>query len=554
VIDAIDEVFQAESDDDLVDEFTLRYLFPLDPTFHDAMEDYNSQDITLLLKNLRAFYDSIPDNSPIRTSIIRTLFHDLPAKFISSFLGVDISSVYKATSDEREVPELRFYLTQLEFLRNRLGEREKTLFDWFIVRCTVPSGRNKRYYRFGTPESMWLEYASYCMKLSEDYIDEKLFHEIRKRERVGIIKADIFMNPLKQELSSAKSHLEELEGTKKPWSAKVTSEINVARKLIADIEKRLEWCNQRKLAYKQAHGALENDPETAVITLDFYGTGKTTVSQGDHDGDLVDLIVVIATKEELELPESLLADQIEAVAPISSFAPDIAVKLITPVDRTPQRSYSKAPKEITSHVKSIKQQRMARKLAPLDTSDIKYVPALAYFHCISKKKLPGNISVKQTHDFLMYFLNFLLCTHNLLCDIGNFKIWSDGCGKHFKTYTSQFYISILQLKLEKKITWDFLPPNDAHNRADAQAGTFSQIINRAISNSFILTEIEHLLAISQHMKNCYKFEALHFDFPEHLSVSTKDSFIQDTFTISYGVPSKQWIGCEHKCQNKGTYI
>jgi hypothetical protein len=156
VIDAIDEVFQAESDDDLVDEFTLRYLFPLDPTFHDAMEDYNSQDITLLLKNLRAFYDSIPDNSPIRTSIIRTLFHDLPAKFISSFLGVDISSVYKATSDEREVPELRFYLTQLEFLRNRLGEREKTLFDWFIVRCTVPSGRNKRYYRFGTPDQCGL--------------------------------------------------------------------------------------------------------------------------------------------------------------------------------------------------------------------------------------------------------------------------------------------------------------------------------------------------------------------------------------------------------------
>jgi hypothetical protein len=154
----------------------------------------------------------------------------------------------------------------------------------------------------------------------------------------------------------------------------------------------------------------------------------------------------------------------------------------------------------------------------------------------------------------MYFLNFLFCKHNLLVDITKFSIWSDGCGKHFKTYTSQFYISTLQLELEKRITWDFLPPNDAHNRADAQAGSFSQIIKRAVNNTFILTEIEHLMAISKQMKNCYKFEAVHFDFPERLSVATKENFIQDTFSISYGEPSKQWIGCEHKCKNRGIYL
>jgi hypothetical protein len=182
--------------------------------------------------------------------------------------------------------------------------------------------------------------------------------------------------------------------------------------------------------------------------------------------------------------------------------------LISPVDRTTQSSYAKFPKQLTSHVRSIKQQRKQRKLAPVGVTDVnsKFVPALTYFHCVSKKKV-GKISVKQTHDYLMYFLNFLLSNHNLLIDFANYSIWSDGCGKHFKTYTSQFYISQFQLQLETKITWDFLPPHDAHNRADAQAGSFAQIIKRAVSNTFILNEIEHLMAISSHMKNCYKFEA-----------------------------------------------
>lgn len=548
---AIEEILEQEDDEDLVEEFRLEFLYPLDPNFAKEADDFNKNDISTLLSNVRAFYESIPENSPIRTSIIYTLFDDLPAKFISEFLRINLSSIYKALNPERVVHPLRFYLTQLEFLRNRLGERERTLFDWFIVRCIVPSGKNKRYYRHGTPESMWLEYAKYCTSLSEEFIDEKTFHEIRKKERVGILKGDIFISPLKHELAEAQNTLEQLRNKKKPHSQKVKSDISLAEKLIAEIESRLEWNEERKKAYQNAHRNLENDADTAVITLDFYGTGKTTVSLGDDDGDFVDLIVVIATKDELVLPKSFLDSQIEPVVPVSTFTPDIAKKLLLPKDRTPKSSYSKEPKAITSHMKLIKVQRTEKKLPPVEVTDAaRYVPHLTYFHCLSKKKL-GKISVKQTHDYLMYFLNFLFLKHKILLGISNWEIWSDGCSKHFKTYPSHYYISTLQLQLAVNISWDFLPPNDAHNRADAQAGSFSQIIQRAINNTFVLNEIGHLMEISKAMKNCYKFEAVYGDFPERLSVTTKDCFIQDTFTITYGAPTKEWTGCNHRCEDKG---
>lgn len=110
----------------------------------------------------------------------------------------------------------------------------------------------------------------------------------------------------------------------------------------------------------------------------------------------------------------------------------------------------------------------------------------------------------QTHDYLMYFLDLLL-------DIRVFdqheyiKIWSDGCSKHFKTYPTHYYLGALQERSNSVFSWHFLPPNDAHNRADAAAAHFSGTIRRAIKSSFLLNEIGHLAYISAHMKNWFVF-------------------------------------------------
>jgi len=54
------------------------------------------------------------------------------------------------------------------------------------------------------------------------------------------------------------------------------------------------------------------------------------------------------------------------------------------------------------------------------------------------------------------------------------KIWSDGCGKHFKTYPTHFYLAELQQEFSIELKWSFLPANDAHNRADGAAAHLAQ--------------------------------------------------------------------------------
>lgn len=51
------------------------------------------------------------------------------------------------------------------------------------------------------------------------------------------------------------------------------------------------------------------------------------------------------------------------------------------------------------------------------------------------------------------------------------------------------------------ISWHFLPPRDAHNRADAAAAHFSTQITKAIRVTCLLNEVGHLQFISQNMKN-----------------------------------------------------
>lgn len=110
-------------------------------------------------------------------------------------------------------------------------------------------------------------------------------------------------------------------------------------------------------------------------------------------------------------------------------------------------------------------------------------------------------NVSQTHDYVFWVLNFL-ADNGVFGGFGNVKIWSDGCSKHFKTYPTHYFIGSLQERLSTILfSWHFLPPRDAHNRADAAAGNFSRTIQRAIRNTYLLNEIGHLAYISSNMKN-----------------------------------------------------
>ena len=60
---------------------------------HTPRDQDNFEIITASLKEL---YSSLPSNSPMRTSLIKTVFSNCEPTFISEYLEIDPSAVYKA--------------------------------------------------------------------------------------------------------------------------------------------------------------------------------------------------------------------------------------------------------------------------------------------------------------------------------------------------------------------------------------------------------------------------------------------------------------------------
>jgi len=64
----------------------------------------------------------------------------------------------------KEVPQFQAYLRSLGFPRNRLGSREDSLLDFFVLHAPVVSGRSKRYW-CGSEETFYHCYVKHCGKM-----------------------------------------------------------------------------------------------------------------------------------------------------------------------------------------------------------------------------------------------------------------------------------------------------------------------------------------------------------------------------------------------------
>lgn len=164
---------------------------------------------------------------------------------------------------------------------------------------------------------MYVEYQLYCIDKKIDYVGEDKFHEIRKHERVGILKGNIhsllqlfrhsilgdqFFNPERIKLKKYKNQLKELEKKKSTTQSK--KQIAELKTKIQELESVFDFYKERKQSYRNDHLALEDDEETAVITLDFFKA--ECGNAGEHDYH--DLICVFASQKELEIPQSLLGE------------------------------------------------------------------------------------------------------------------------------------------------------------------------------------------------------------------------------------------------------
>lgn len=245
---------------------------------------------------------------------------------------------------------------------------------------------------------------------------------------------------------------------------------------------------ERIKAYKAAHKALADQPHKMVLTVDFT-QHQTSMANKFHD-----LIFVVATKDPLSIPDSILNHQVPAHTPPNrdpTFHPIEQVKLPRRTRREIHESEIPGRPESQPNIRSdVASCSKAMKLPPIDVVDVGFKPECCYFHFIVNrcKETPAT----QTFDYVEWAFNFLF-ENQLFEGFSELEVWSDGCGKHLKCYNTHYGMAKKQAEWPSlKISWNMLAPNKAHNRADAAAAHLKVATTKLIDNFYLLSSINHL--------------------------------------------------------------
>ena len=98
-------------------------------------------------------------------------------------------------------------------------------------------------------------------------------------------------------------------------------------------------------------------------------------------------------------------------------------------------------------------------MGPVPSS--KFKPVLTYIHLKIKRTqvvvfITFNLTkkenqVKQTLPYVKYVFDLFL-EHGLFDSHSKIKLWSDGCGKHFKAYGTQAFMCHFQERLQSRLS------------------------------------------------------------------------------------------------------
>ena len=370
--------------------------------------------------NAARIYNQLP-NTPVRTAYLRDLTLGVPCRQAATTLGISPSCISRASnSTDRQFVE---YLRQLGFSRATRAESHRYLLDWLSddKNCPYPSGGNARCYT-GSASLMWAEYATASLAKSIPPLHFDVFEKVRSRERVQTRSGDIFINRDEVELAELREIVEE------------DSTLSAQHeKRIAELENNLKFCKERKKLYREAHQALKGDSKKMIVTIDFTGT-QTGMQDKFHS-----FVVVICTDQPLQIPPQL-ADSI-----IQPEAPEALKKVEKPL----------LEKEARKTKAETKQQGGGRKLLPSfaqyktkksreprnpqrEKQPDQYTPSSTVFHFVLRR---GDDTPGQISPYVQWSMDFLFEVHDLAGDFEEVHLFSDGCGKHFKTYPTHWYDS-----------------------------------------------------------------------------------------------------------------
>lgn len=230
-----------------------------------------------------------------------------------------------------------------------------------------------------------------------------------------------------------------------------------------ELEEEDAFAKERIKQYCQSHRDLENEKDTCVISLDF------TAAQTSMSSKFCDFVMVVATHSPIKIPDSMLDCKIVANIPPSFHGHGELV-----LDESPKKSRRtklemmdvEKPIVAPNLRDDIAHHHKQKKLPAVVKQSPSFKPALMYLHFVIKRNAEIEnedgtsevVNVTQTFDYVQWALEFLE-EHDFFRDFKRIKYWSDGCGKHFKTYASHYFMATFQERLGLSLTWDFLAPN-----------------------------------------------------------------------------------------------
>jgi hypothetical protein len=430
-----------------------------------------------IIQNLTDSFNSLPVRSPIRTVFINEFFSGVDRQGVADTLAMTPQNVSAARG--RTPRPLVYYLRNLGFNRNR-NPHQQFVLQWIAIFCLTPSGRWKLYF-FGTLVGMYLSYYNWCTTNNHPRVHFSTFKLIKDRERIGLMKGDKFISDINIKITNLENDIQKNQPL--PEDSPLTAQLHTLQVQLTELKANREWAKTRKAKYRNYHINLENQPWHAVLSIDFFA------KQTNMGTKIISFVIVVATMLPLQVPDSLLDHIVIPETPVTTT--EYPMEIPEEEEESPTKQHRRTKKEIQeseipgrvvpqNHVDD-KKQKHKKKLLPqvsIQRQDY-FKPHCKYFHFVVKKTSENK--VKQTFPYVHWALEFLFVQHGVFNGFSEVTIFSDGCGKHFKTYPTHFYLGVLQnelrTKLSKpdfKICYHFLPPGDAHNRADGAAAQISR--------------------------------------------------------------------------------
>lgn len=281
------------------------------------------------------------------------------------------------------------------------------------------------------------------------------FFALRKRERVWLFKGDIFFDTIIARIKEIDRLLAEPD-----IAPNEALELRTEKEAL---EQEDAFAKERIAQYCQSHRDLEFDEKTCVVSLDF------TAIQTSMRSKFCDFVLVIATQSPITIPDSMLDEKLVGTIPPSMHGHGQLVldNSQKKKRRTKIEMMDVQKPEVKPNLRDdIEKHHKKKKLPQVVANAPNFKPALTYLHFVISRNAEvededgktEEVNVSQTFDYVQWVLEFLE-EHEFFSDFERIKFWSDGCGKHFKTYASHYFMASYQERLGIPVTWDFLAPN-----------------------------------------------------------------------------------------------